>query len=189
MLPSRAVPGKATGWRHRADCRAPMVVIHCANLQKRTHSHGQGTSVGSQRNAGILASVRRAHSVPEQLGLAGIGAAAASFVYPAASHATGLGLPCPLRTLTGIPCPLCGMTTAATGLAAGDVHAALAANPFVLALAAGTLWMTALFVARIVGTAPPPAPWSEAARRRAWRVAGVLAAASWAFQLHRVGVA
>ena len=145
--------------------------------------------MGSQANAGILASARRAHSVPEQLGLAGIGAAAASYVYPALSHAIGLGLPCPLRTLTGIPCPLCGMTTAATGLAAGDARVALAANPFVLVLAAGTLWMTALLAARMVGLAPTPAPWSRAARRRAWWAVGVLAAASWAFQLHRFGVA
>jgi hypothetical protein len=148
-----------------------------------------GTTVGCQRNAGIIENVRRAHSVPEQLGLAGIGAAAASFVYPAVSHATGLGLPCPLRTLTGIPCPLCGMTTAATGLAAGEPRAALAANPFVLVLAAGTLWMAVLLAARMIGLAPTPAPWSGATRRRAWWAVGVLAAASWAFQLHRFGVA
>ncbi len=78
--------------------------------------------------------------MPEQLGLAGLAAAAASFVYPAASHATGLGLPCPLRT-----------------------------------------------AARAVGLAPAPAPWSPAARQRAWWAVGVLAAASWAFQLHRFG--
>ncbi len=125
--------------------------------------------------------------MPEQLGLAGLAAAAASFVYPAASHATGLGLPCPLRTLTGVPCPLCGMTTAATGLAAGDPRAALAANPFVLVLAVGTLCMTLLLAARAVGLAPAPAPWSPAARQRAWWAVGVLAAASWAFQLHRFG--
>jgi hypothetical protein len=189
MLPSPGRAGKATAWRHRGDCRASMVVIHCANQQKRTHFAWRGTTVSSQPNAGILESARRTHSVPEQLGLAGIGAAAASFVYPAVSHATGLGLPCPLRTLTGIPCPLCGMTTAATGLAAGDARAALAANPLVLALAAGTLWMTVLLVARMVGLAPAPASWSESARRRAWWAVGVLAAGSWAFQLHRFGVA
>jgi hypothetical protein len=131
--------------------------------------------------------IRRAHSVPEQLGLAGMGAAAASFVYPAVRHATGLGLPCPLRTVTGIPCPLCGMTTAATGLATGDLRAALAANPFVLALVAGTLCMTVLLAARAVGLAPAPAPWGPAARRRAWWAIGMLAAASWAVQLHRFG--
>ena len=129
----------------------------------------------------------RVYSLPEQLGLAGVGATAASFVYPMASHATGLGLPCPLRTLTGVPCPLCGMTTAATSLAGGDPRAALAANPFVLVLAVGTLWMTALLAARAAGLAPAPVPWSEAARRRArWAVA-LLAAVSWAFELHRFG--
>jgi Protein of unknown function (DUF2752) len=140
--------------------------------------------VGEQRIGGA---VRRPHSVPEQLGLAGVAAAAASFVYPAASHATGLGLGCPLRTLTGIPCPLCGMTTAASGLAAGDLRAALAANPFVLALAAGTLCMVVLLASRALGLAAAPAPWGQAARRRAWWAAGLLAGASWAFQLHRFG--
>jgi hypothetical protein len=138
--------------------------------------------------AGRLASAaRRPHSLPEQLGMAGLGAAAAAFVSPAASRATGLGLPCPLRTLTGIPCPTCGMTTAATSLASGDVRAAMAANPFVFLLAGGTLVMTALLAARALGWAPPPAPWSESARRRVrWAVA-LLVAASWAFQLHRFG--
>jgi ribose/xylose/arabinose/galactoside ABC-type transport system permease subunit len=140
--------------------------------------------VGEKRIGGAIL---RPHSVPEQLGLAGVAAAAASFVYPAASHATGLGLPCPLRTLTGVPCPLCGMTTAATGLAAGDLRAALAANPFVLALAAGTLCMSVLLAVRAAGLAPAPAPWSRTARRRAWWAVALLAAASWAFQLHRFG--
>ena len=144
--------------------------------------------MGSDGITGPMAgSIRRAHSVPEQLGLAGLGAAAASFAYPAVSHATGLGLPCLLRTLTGIPCPLCGMTTAATGLAGGDARGALAANPLVLVLAVGTLCMTVLLAARALGLAPAPAPWSHATRRRAWWAVGVLAAASWAFQLHRFG--
>lgn len=140
--------------------------------------------MGEKRIGGAI---RRPHSMPEQLGLAGAAAAAASFVYPAASHATGLGLPCPLRTLTGVPCPLCGMTTAATGLAAGDLRAALAANPFVLALAAGTLCMVALLALRAVGLTPAPAPWGQTGRRRAGWAVGLLAAASWAFQLHRFG--
>jgi hypothetical protein len=146
-------------------------------------AEGEGL-VGTDRTGGA---VRRAHSVPEQLGLAGVAAAAASFVYPAASHTTGLGLPCPLRALTGIPCPLCGMTTAATGLAAGDARAALSANPFLLVLAAGTLCMTVLLVARATGLAPAPAPWGRVARRRAWWLVGLLATASWTFQLHRFG--
>jgi hypothetical protein len=129
----------------------------------------------------------RPGSAPERLAVAGLGAAAASFAYPTVSRATGLALPCPLRTLTGVPCPLCGMTTAATSLAAGDLGAALAANPFVLLLAGLTLAMAGLMAARALGWAGPPARWPAARRRRAWWAAGLLAAASWAFQLHRFG--
>jgi hypothetical protein len=168
-------------------------VVHCANPQKRTNAQvEEEAAVDSGRQAGpvpeqLRLAMRRPRSVPEQLGLAGLGAAAASLVYPAASHATGIGLPCPLRTFTGVPCPLCGMTTAATSLAAGDPRAALAANPFVLLLAVGTLVMTALLAARAAGLAPAPVPWGPAARRRAWWAVALLAAASWAFQLHRFG--
>jgi hypothetical protein len=168
-------------------------VVHCANPQKRTNAQvKEEAAVDSGRRARsapeqLRLAMRRPHSVPEQLGLAGLGATAASLVYPVASHATGIGLPCPLRTLTGVPCPLCGMTTAATSLAAGDPRAALAANPFVLLLAAGTLAMTALLAARAAGLAPAPVPWGPAARRRAWWAVTLLAAASWAFQLHRFG--
>jgi hypothetical protein len=138
--------------------------------------------------AGRLASAaHRPHSLPEQLGLTGLGAAAAASVYPAVRRATGLGLLCPLRTLTGVPCPMCGMTTAATSLAAGDLGAATAANPFVLMLAAGTLLMTALLAARALGLAAPPAAWSQTARRRACWAVALLLAASWTFQLHRYG--
>jgi len=144
--------------------------------------------VGSEGIAGRLAgAVRRAHSVPEQLALVGLAAAAASFVYPAVSRATGLGLVCPLRALTGIPCPLCGMTTAATALAGGEPRAALAANPFAFPLAGGTLCMTVLLAARALGWAPPPAPWTRAARRRACWTLALLVAGSWVFQLHRFG--
>jgi Protein of unknown function (DUF2752) len=129
----------------------------------------------------------RPRSVPEQLGMLGLGAAAAAFAWPAASARTGLALPCPLRTLTGVPCPLCGMTTAATSLAAGDLHAALAANPFVLLLAGMTAVMAVLLAARAVGWAGPPAPWPARRRRRACWATGLLAAASWLFQLHRFG--
>jgi Protein of unknown function (DUF2752) len=129
----------------------------------------------------------RPRSVPEQLGLVGLGAAAASFVYPAISRETGIGLPCPLRTLTGVPCPMCGMTTAATGLAAGDLQVALAANPFVLVLAALTLVMAALMAARAAGLAPPPAQWPASRRRQAYWAVAALLTASWAFQLHRFG--
>jgi uncharacterized protein DUF2752 len=129
----------------------------------------------------------RPGSVPEQLGLAGLVAAGAVVAYQAAMGGVGLRLPCPLRALTGIPCPLCGMTTAATGLASGDLAAALAANPFVLLLAGFTLVMAVVMVARALGRLGPPAQWPASRRRQGYWVAGVLAAASWAFQLHRFG--
>jgi hypothetical protein len=133
------------------------------------------------------AGVWRPGSVPEQLGVAGLGAAGAAAAYQAAMGGDGLWLPCPLRTLTGIPCPLCGMTTAATGLASGNLGAALAANPFVLLLAGFTLVMAVLMAARVIGWVAPPAQWPASRRRQShWVVAG-LAAASWAFQLHRFG--
>jgi hypothetical protein len=127
----------------------------------------------------------RYYSVPERLGIAGLGAAVAAFAYPSLARATGFGLPCPLRTLTGIPCPLCGMTTAATSLAAGRPDAALAANPFVFGLAVLVLAGVCLAAVRVSGIARPPRPWPVAWRRPvSWAVGG-LAAASWLYQLHR----
>jgi hypothetical protein len=125
--------------------------------------------------------------VPEQVAVAGLGAAGAAVAYQAALGGEGLWLPCPLRALTGVPCPLCGMTTAATGLAAGDLGAAMAANPFALLLAGFTLVMAVLMAARAIGRLAPPAQWPASRRRQShWVVAGS-AAASWAFQLHRFG--
>ena len=134
-----------------------------------------------------LAGGWRPGSVPEQLGLAGLGAAGAAAAYQAALGGEGLWLPCPLRTITGIPCPLCGMTTAATALASGDLGGALTANPFVLVLAGFTLVMAVLMVARAAGLVPGAAQWPASRRRQSYRVAAVLAVLSWAFQLHRFG--
>ncbi len=130
---------------------------------------------------------KRSRSLPEQLGFVGLGAAGASFAYPAVHQATGLGVFCPLRTLTGMPCPACGMTTAATRLAAGDLHGALAANPFVLVLAGLTLFMAVLLALRGGGLAPPPVAWSVGRQRAAKAAVVMLAAGSWLFQLHRFG--
>jgi hypothetical protein len=134
-----------------------------------------------------LAASWRPRSVPEQLGVAGLGAAGAAVAYQLALGGEGLWLPCPLRTLTGIPCPLCGMTTAATGLASGDLGAAMAANPFVLLLAGFTLVMAVLMAARAIGRVPGAAQWPASRRRQSYWLAAVLVAASWVFQLHRFG--
>jgi uncharacterized protein DUF2752 len=147
----------------------------------------QGSSHARPTEPGPPARAWRPGSVPEQLGVAGLGAAGAAVAYQAVLRGEGLWLPCPLRTLTGVPCPLCGMTTAATGLASGDLGAALAANPFVLLLAGFTLVMAVLMAARALGRVPPPAQWPASRRRQSYWVVAGLAAASWAFQLHRFG--
>jgi hypothetical protein len=127
----------------------------------------------------------RPYSVPERLGLSGLAAAAAAGGYPTLAGHTGLALPCPLRTLTGVPCPMCGMTTAATQLAAGHLRAALAANPFVLLVVGLTAVMSVLVAARALGVAPPPAAWPPGRQRSARRVVAGVLVLSWAFQLYR----
>ena len=129
----------------------------------------------------------RPRSVPEQLGLLGLGCAGAAVVWPAVSQATGASLICPLRTLTGVPCPLCGMTTAAVALTRGDLAASLAANPFLLLLAAATAVMAAVMAGRAAGLVAPPRPLSGAWQRRATLAAAGLALASWVVQLNRFG--
>lgn len=54
---------------------------------------------------------------------------------------TGLGLPCPLRSLTGWECPLCGATRMGSALLHGDLASAFADNPVVLL---GLVLLTAL---------------------------------------------
>jgi hypothetical protein len=146
---------------------------------------GAGAAAPLERPAAARALAWRPVSTAERLGLTGLAAAGASFVYPAVSRTTGLQAPCLLRLITGIPCPFCGMTTAATSLAAGEPAAALAANPFVLVLVVFTAAMAVLIGARASGLARPPVRWSPAGRRAAWTVVAVLATASWLFQLHR----
>jgi hypothetical protein len=125
-------------------------------------------------------------SVPERLGLFGVGVAGAAAVWPGLTGSTGLSLPCPLRFLTGVPCPACGLTTASVALAHGDPGAAAAANPAVFGLAALVAVAVPLLLLRLAGLAPAPVGWSSAARRRTGWVMALLASASWVFQLHRL---
>lgn len=53
---------------------------------------------------------------------------------------TGVGLPCPLRTLTGVPCPFCGMTTSVRQTLGGHLRSAIGAAPLgVVAVAAAVI--------------------------------------------------
>ena len=126
-------------------------------------------------------------TLPEQLGLLGLGLALAAPLYRPVSEATGLIVPCPLRTITGVPCPLCGMTTAATALAGGDLGAAMAANPFWLLIAAGTAVMVVLMAGRLLGAWRAGPRFGQRGQRLTALAVTVLAAASWTWQLHRTG--
>jgi hypothetical protein len=128
------------------------------------------------------------YSVPEQITMFGLGAGAVGSVYPLIlAHAGGQGIPCPLRTLTGVPCPFCGLTTATVALTHGQWATAATTSPLAYLVAALAVGTTPVLIARTAGTASPPRPWSDNARKRA-RYAGLgLVALSWIFQLHRYG--
>jgi hypothetical protein len=147
------------------------------------------TTPGTAAPPGTRARGRwRPTTIPEQLGLLGLACAAASFAYPPLHQAVGLRFICPLRELTGVPCPLCGLTTASTALAGGDLSASLAANPFALPLAIGTAMMAVLMVCRALGVAAPARRWGRRAQRTTVVIVAALAAVSWAVQLRRYGL-
>jgi len=132
--------------------------------------------------------VLRNFSVPERLGGFGLLVGSAAAVWPAFTGRTGVALPCPLRTVTGVPCPGCGLTTAAVALVRGEFGAAFDANPLIFGLAALAVTVVPLVALRAAGVLKTPVPWSVARRRRTGWLAGLLAVASWLFQLHRLGL-
>lgn len=132
--------------------------------------------------------VRRMYSVPEHITMFGAAAGMVGAVYPMImAHTGGQGIPCPLRTLTGVPCPFCGMTTATVALTHGEWGVAAQTSPLAYLVAALVVGTAPLLVARATGQAGSPRPWSAAARKRTSRIAAVIVAASWVFQLHRFG--
>jgi hypothetical protein len=73
-------------------------------------------------------------------------------------------------------------------LVRGDLVTAAGANPVVFVLAACAVAVGPLVGLRALGALRPPAPWPAARRRRTERVMYLLVAASWLFQLHRLGI-
>jgi hypothetical protein len=136
----------------------------------------------------IASVVLRTFSVPERLGGFGLLAGAAALAWPTFTERTGAGLPCPLRTLTGVPCPACGLTTAAVALVRGEFAAAWHANPLIFGLAVLAIAVVPLVVLRATGVLAGPRPWSPGRRQRVGWLAGLLAVASWLFQVHRLGL-
>ncbi len=85
---------------------------------------------------------------------------------------TGLGVPCPFRTVTGWLCPFCGGTRAGAALLTGDLAGAWAANP--LLLIAATLvgvrmlgWIAELIREPRATCSPRWVPWALT-RRWGW---------------------
>ncbi|MEV6848488.1 DUF2752 domain-containing protein [Actinoplanes sp. NPDC051411] len=114
--------------------------------------------------------------------------AGAAAVWPSFTASTGAGLPCPLRALIGVPCPFCGLTTAAIALVRGRAETAFQANPLIFGLAVLAVAVGPLVALRAFGVMSGPRPWSSHRQRRWGQVAVLVAAASWLFQLHRLGV-
>lgn len=74
------------------------------------------------------------------IALAGVGGLGLTAVY----SWFGVGLPCPIRTLTGLDCPGCGATRMASALLHGDIGAALHFNAPILVggLVFGYIWLS-----------------------------------------------
>ena len=129
----------------------------------------------------------RPSSTPERMAVMGAALVPAALAYPTVHALTGFAPVCPLRAVTGVPCPFCGGTTSATALADGRLSDALAANPFVPALAVVLAGALLLLAARALGWAAPPRSWPRDRQRTGALVAGALVATSWLFQLARYG--
>ncbi|MCB0970543.1 MAG: DUF2752 domain-containing protein [Acidimicrobiales bacterium] len=89
------------------------------------------------------------------------------------------GLPCPMLAITGIPCPGCGMTRAASAVAAGDLGHAVATDPAAVALVAAMGVLAIAYAVLRFGTRARNAPrWAHG-----WALPaamGLLLATHWA---------
>jgi hypothetical protein len=92
---------------------------------------------------------------------------------------TGIGIPCPWRSVTHTLCPFCGSTTMGVALLQGDVAAAWAANPFVLTLLGGLAIACGMWIVELLGGPALRLP-RALSSQRAWYVFLGLAAISFA---------
>jgi Protein of unknown function (DUF2752) len=130
--------------------------------------------------------IRRMYSIPENITMVSIGAAAAGLAYPMVIEWTqGRWIGCPLRALTGVPCPFCGLTTATVALVHGQWAAAAEANPLAYLPASIAIGTAPLMVARALGKTALPRQATQRARRRIATSAIAVVALSWLYQLHR----
>jgi hypothetical protein len=83
----------------------------------------------------------------------------------------GVGLPCPMRSLTGLPCPFCGSTTSVRDTFGGHVGSAFAVAPL-------GLLSIAVAVLAVLGLLPKKLALHPA-------ILGTLLLGEWLFELHR----
>jgi hypothetical protein len=129
------------------------------------------------------AAIGRTEAAIQVAGLGGILTAGLALAY------TSLKVPlfCPLRAATGVPCPFCGMTTGTVAVLQGNIVAALAANPFSLAvppLVTGGI----LSRLRSMFRERPRREWSPIVRKAGLSLFFSALIASWIFQLFRFDV-
>ncbi len=110
--------------------------------------------------------------------LRGAGGALAAVAVAALHSAHDPGVLCPLRRFTGVPCPGCGSTTVFIEAGGGHWTASLLANPVTVVVALGLL---------VAPLGPGRWWWRLPNNRRNALIVSALAA-SWAWQLNRLGV-
>jgi hypothetical protein len=95
---------------------------------------------------------------------------------------TGVGIPCPWRSLTHTLCPFCGATTMGAALLHGNVAEAWTANPFVFTLLAALTIACLCWLVEVLG-GPALRLTRLLGSQRAWYA--VLGAAAIAFAVWR----
>ena len=95
---------------------------------------------------------------------------------------TGVGIPCPWRSVTHTLCPFCGSTTMGAALLHGNVADAWMANPFVFTLLAGLALACVCWLVEVLGGPAMRLP-RLLRDQRVWYAA--LAAAAIAFAVWR----